>query len=85
VSLRDDFARWREDPMTLLFMKTVKVWQETGKQSWQESAFNGAWARPEDLLLSQQCALARDSVFDQVLCLNADDLAVWLELKPDAE
>lgn len=82
--LEEDFARWREDPMTRRFLAAIAAWEDRVIFDWQLSSLNGTFGRPEKLFEALQETQAQVRCLSRVRHMEWPDVAKWLELD-DAE
>lgn len=85
MRLRDDFARWRDDPVTQLVFKALNKAAEAQKQVWDAASWEGGKVRAEDLRDTLQELRVRADAYRSLEELSLEQLANWLGIEIDAE
>lgn len=85
MSLRDDFARWRDDPVTKLVLKALRQAAAAQKAAWDAASWDGGRVRAEDLKDTLQELRVRADAYRSLEELDLETLTEWLELDPNAE
>lgn len=85
MSLREDFARWREDPMTRTVLGALELAEKAQKAEWDEAGWNGAMVRGDDLERHLLVLRTRADAYASLREMTIEDLGQWLELPLDAE
>lgn len=83
MSLPDDFARWREDPMTQMVLGALRLAAKAQKSAWDEASWGGAVVRGEDLENTLRELRTRADAYRSLEEMTFEDVAGWLELKTD--
>ena len=82
--LREDFARWRDDPVTQMVFRAMGFAADAQKERWDAAAWGGGMARAEDLKDMLHELRVRADCYRALQELTFDDLARWLGIE-DAE
>lgn len=84
MSLREDFTRWREDPMTKMVFGALKLASAAQKTAWEEASWGGAVARPDELARTLAELRVRADCYDALHEMTIEDVTKWLGIE-DAE
>jgi hypothetical protein len=83
--LSEDFARWRDDPMTRMVLASLELAEKAQRADWLTASWDGGVARGEDLERKLLVTRTRADAYRALIDMTFEDVAAWLELKPDAE
>jgi hypothetical protein len=84
VSLREDFARWREDPMTRTVLGALQLAEKAQKEAWDEASWSGGIVRGDDLERELLVLRTRADAYASLHEMTFEDICTWLEIDPDA-
>jgi hypothetical protein len=84
VSLREDFARWREDPMTRTVLGALQLAEKAQKEAWDEASWSGGIVRGDDLERELLVLRTRADSYASLPEMTFEDICTWLEIDPDA-
>jgi hypothetical protein len=84
MSLPDDFARWREDPMTRMVLGALQLAETEQKKQWDIASWDGGVVRGDDLERTLLVLRTRADAYASLREMTWPDVATWLELE-DAE
>lgn len=84
MSLRDDFARWRDDPMTRQVLKALSLASDAQKQAWDTASWGGSIVRGEDLERMLTELRVRADAYRSLEEMSFEQLCQWLGVE-DAE
>jgi hypothetical protein len=85
LSLREDHARWLEDPMTRTVLGALELAEKAQKAEWDEASWNGGMVRGDDLERHLLVLRTRADAYASLREMTIEDLGQWLELPLDAE
>lgn len=85
MSLPDDFARWRDDPMTRKVLDALQLAEREQKKQWDAASWDGGMARADQLERELLVLRTRADAYASLREMTWPDVAAWLELEPDAE
>lgn len=83
MPLRDDFARWRDDPITKLVLEALERAAEAQKAQWDAAAWAGGKVRADDLKDLLQELRVRADCYRALGELTIDDITNWLGIEHD--
>jgi len=78
VQLDEDFARWREDPVTRLVFKALIAAEGQQKAAWEAASWGGGMVRDEELGALLRELRVRADCYRALIDLDADDIRQWL-------
>jgi hypothetical protein len=81
MSLREDFARWREDPMTKMVMGALKLAEKAQKTAWDEASWERGIARADELRGTLQELRVRADCYAALHEMSVEDVASWLGIE----
>lgn len=84
MSLPEDFARWRDDPMTRMVLTALKAAAEAQKTAWDEASWGGQLVRGDDLARTLSELRVRADAYRALEEMTIEDIAGWLGME-DAE
>ena len=84
MQLSEDFARWREDPITKLVFKALGVAADKQREVWLATSWGGGMVRPEDLHAALRELRVRADAYRALEELDVERLCEWLGIE-DAE
>lgn len=84
MSLRDDFVRWRDDPMTRMVMQALDAAETEQKRQWDKASWEGGVARAPELELMLLELRTRADAYRSLQDLGLGDLQAWLGLEEEA-
>lgn len=84
MPLSEDFARWREDPMTQTVLGALEMAEAEQKRQWDAASWDGGIVRGEDLEKLLQELRVRADAYRALRELTFADVASWLGIE-DAE
>lgn len=85
MALAEDFARWREDPMTRMVFKALRQAADAQKAAWDEMSWNGGVVRGDDLERNLLALTTRADAYRSLEELGVEQLTDWLGMEPDAK
>lgn len=85
LPLSEDFARWREDPVTRLVFRALEKAEAEQKARWDAAAWGGGVVRAPNLEALLRELRVRADAYRAIRELTIDDLAAWLEIDAYAE
>lgn len=84
MSLREDFARWREDPMTKTVLGALKLAEAEQRKQWLEASWEGGVVRGPDMERLLIELRTRADAYRALEEMSFEDMCTWLELDADA-
>jgi hypothetical protein len=84
LPLSEDFARWRDDPMTRMVFKALDAASDAQKQAWEDASWNGGRVRADELKDLLQELRIRSDCYRALGELTIDDIKQWLGI-PDEQ
>lgn len=84
LPLNEDFARWRDDPMTRLVLKALDAASAAQKAQWNAASWDGGKVRADDLKDLLQELRVRADCYAALRDMTFDDIAAWLGMETDA-
>jgi hypothetical protein len=81
VSLSEDFARWRDDPMTRMVIRALKAAEEAQKRQWDAFSWGGDMVRADQLADTLKELRVRADCYRSLHDMTADDVAAWLGME----
>lgn len=85
MSLREDFARWREDPMTRTVLGALELAEAEQKKQWEAASWGGGIARGDELERLLLELRVRADAYRALKDMSLEDLGAWLGIDVDAE
>lgn len=85
VSQRDDYARWRDDPMTRQVFAALRTAADAQKTAWDEASWGGGIARPDELDRTLRELRTRADAYQSIEELTFEQMCQWLGIEPDAD
>lgn len=85
MSLREDFSRWREDPITKTVLGALELAEKAQKQAWDNASWSGEVARAPDLERLLIELRTRADAYASLREMTFEDVCLWLEIEPNAE
>lgn len=82
--LDEDFARWRDDPITRLVFTALGNAEAAQKQAWDDASWNGGMVRADMLRDTLNELRVRADCYAALRELNVETLKNWLGVE-DAE
>lgn len=79
--LREDFARWRDDPITRLVFKALDAAAEAQKTEWDNASWRGGVVRGDDLSRLLNELRVRADCYAALKELTLEDVAQWLGIE----
>lgn len=80
MSLLEDFARWREDPMTQTVLGALKLAEEEQRKQWESASWGGQVVRGEDMERLLLELRTRADAYAALGAMTFEDMCLWLEL-----
>jgi hypothetical protein len=84
VSLREDFARWRDDPMTRMVMDALGKAEAEQKHQWDKASWEGAVSRAPELERMLLELRTRADAYRALQDMSLGDLQAWLGIEEEA-
>jgi hypothetical protein len=84
MSLREDFARWRDDPMTRTVLGALELAEKAQKQAWDDWSWGGDIVRSDDLADRLKELRVRADCYRALRELTVTDLCLWLGIEEEA-
>jgi hypothetical protein len=85
LSLREDYARWREDPITRTVLGALELAEKAQKQQWDDASWNGGVVRGEELERHLLVLRTRADAYAALREMTFEDMCNWIEVDPNAE
>lgn len=83
MQLDEDFARWREDPVTRLVMRALTAAEEAQKEAWNAASWGGGIVRADQLKEALQELRVRADCYAALVEMEAADVRSWLGIPDD--
>lgn len=83
--LREDFARWRDDPVTRMVLRALDAAAAAQKEEWDQASWNGGKVRADDLKDMLQELRVRADCYAALRDMTFEDIAAWLGIETNAE
>lgn len=77
---REDFQRWRDDPMTRTVLGALQLAEIEQKKQWDKASWGGAVVRGPDMERLLIELRTRADAYAALREMTFEDLALWLEL-----
>jgi hypothetical protein len=84
LPLSEDFARWREDPMTRRVFQALRIAAMEQHSAWEDASWGGQVVRGDDLERLLRELRTRADAYQALEALTFEQLANWLGIE-DAE
>lgn len=81
--LEEDFARWRDDPVTKLVMKALERAQTAQRAAWEAYSWDGGKVRADDLAETLKELRVRHDCYGALREMTVADIRTWLEIEDD--
>ena len=81
MPLSEDFARWRDDPVTKLVFKALRQATEAQKTAWDELSWGGGAVRGDDLERHLLALTTRADAYRSLEELSVEQLTDWLGIE----
>lgn len=85
LPVSEDFARWRDDPMTRLVLRALDAAAQAQKTQWDAASWQGGLVRAEDLKDLLQELRVRADCYAALRDMTFEDIAAWLGIETNAE
>ena len=83
MSLRDDFARWRDDPITRKVMEALGQASDEQKAQWDKASWGGAVVRAPELERVLIELRTRADAYRALQEMTLGDLCAWLGIEEE--
>lgn len=83
MQLSEDFARWRDDPMTKLVLRALDAAAGAQKEAWDQASWGGGKVRADDLKDLLQELRVRADCYAALRDLTLDDVTAWLGIEDE--
>lgn len=74
----EDFARWRDDPVTRAVFAALAAAARAQKDQWDAASWGGGTVRPDDLSRLLMELRVRADAYRALAEMTFEDLAAWL-------
>lgn len=81
MPLSEDFARWRDDPITGLVFKAMDAAANAQKAEWDSASWGGGVVRADELKDMLQELRVRADCYRALQELTIDDITQWLGIE----
>lgn len=78
MALGEDFARWREDPITRLVFRALATVEQAQKDEWMAASWGGGRVRADDLKDTLQELRVRADAYAALREMTIEDVTTWL-------
>lgn len=85
MSLPDDFARWRDDPVTKMVMAALSEAEKEQKLQWLGASWEGGVARAPELERTLLELRVRADAYRALQEMTLGDLCAWLGVEETAD
>lgn len=82
--LSEDFARWRDDPITKMVFRALERAENAQKEAWDSASWGGGMVRADDLRDTLRELRVRADAYAALRELDVEQLKLWLGIE-DAE
>ena len=79
----EDFARWREDPVTRTILKALEAAEAAQQAAWEEYSWGGGKVRPDELADTLKELRVRADCYRALIDMQPDDIREWLGIEDD--
>ncbi len=83
LQLSEDFARWRDDPMTRLVLDALEQAEQAQKAEWDAYSWGGGRVRSDELKETLQELRVRADCYRALREMTFADVAGWMGLTDD--
>lgn len=80
----EDFARWRDDPVTLAVFRALSAAEQAQRATWDAYSWGGNMVRPDELAETLKELRVRADCYRALQELTAEQVKEWLGID-DAE
>ena len=80
MPLSEDFARWRDDPMTRMVFAALEQAEQAQKAQWDAASWGGGTRRADALKELLDELRVRADCYRALREMTFSDLAAWLEI-----
>lgn len=81
LPLNEDFARWRDDPITKLVFKALEAAAQAQKDQWDAASWHGGIVQAESLKTLLQELRVRADCYAALQEMTFEDIEQWLGTK----
>lgn len=81
MPLSEDFARWREDPITRMVFQALEAAASAQKAEWDNASWGGGVVRADELKDLLQELRVRADCYRALGELTIDDIMQWLGIE----
>lgn len=81
MAYREDFARWRDDPMTQMVFAGMAAAADAQKAEWDRASWGGGVVRADELKNMLQELRVRADCYRALQELTIDDITNWLGIE----
>jgi hypothetical protein len=81
LPLSEDFARWRDDPITRLVFRALEAAEQAQKDQWQAASWGGGQVRADDLKDTLQELRVRADAYAALREMTIEDVTTWLGIE----
>ena len=81
LQLREDFARWRDDPITKMVLQALDEAAKAQKAEWDSASWEGGKVRADDLKDLLQELRVRADCYAALRDMRFEDLITWLGIE----
>ncbi len=81
----EDFARWRDDPMTRTVLDALDAAGAAQKAQWDAISWGGAQVRGDDLAEALRELRVRADCYAALRDMTYGDVCMWLGIEPDGK
>lgn len=81
MPLSEEFARWREDPMTRTVLSALEAAEAEQKKQWDSASWGGGLARGQDLERLLLELRVRADAYRSLHEMTFADVAAWLGIE----
>jgi hypothetical protein len=85
LPLREDFARWRDDPITQLVFGALDKAALEQKAMWDAASWGGGRVRADELKDMLQELRVRADCYAALSAMTIEDVATWLGIEVDGK
>lgn len=83
MPLSEDFARWRDDPMTRMVLKALDAASSAQKEAWDQASWGGGKVRADDLKDLLQELRVRADCYAALRDMTIEDVTAWLGIEDE--
>lgn len=81
----EDFARWRDDPITRLVFKALNAAEHAQKARWDAASWHGGQVRADELKETLQELRVRADAYASLQAMTIEDVTAWLGMETNVE